>query len=647
VELNATFRGVHQTITLGYVAANSSESPVRLYRAQTTSMKAALKRLSTAAKTASGSQRRRLRDAAADVRSLLKALQARKPLVTTQTGYFRAGDLRRAQVNGSLRSISLISGKRPVRPPKAKAANAPAQENYMPRQWDADTQLVNDLIDGTELPATGDLHEKRTWVGLVWDSQASLDWYEGDDHGMRGIEIEGFPSESSPIWSTDWSIGLGGVGTSWASNLPNAYRDDLSSDGARKNFAIGSGDGKSLEYNVYYWAQYQTNAGESDTGTVHLNGQAVRRATTAEYPNWGYCLVHGGNDDPACFFGETGTAVSDYSSNTPGEYAIGGGGYWEQYPYAEIPPPYELFYNACGGLRLEPDGSNVVAKPSGVAAVSPDGHSVLRMRYDMPNYSNPRLAQFSRDGYLERDHVYNLPLHASLQSVAYDPSGDAAWLSMYFNSDEDTSDIYKLDLSTGTTANTIYWPGDQSMASVSPDGRYLAFYSDVRADGTRPWGSIPDGDWRDGELHMFDLQTQTDEILKFMIPETNAYDLDKYIAGGTTKPVFSPDGSKVAYVAFQDGNNPLGSIHVQYAHNVLGASDALHLHNEYANEGEFARGVAWADNERIVYSRDQGVEAVSLEPGDDQGKDHATVLDHSSIGCTQGGDIEARAASTP
>jgi hypothetical protein len=53
------------------------------------------------------------------------------------------------------------------------------------------------------------------------------------------------------------------MGKGFFVHCPDAYRDDLSSDGRYKSFAIGSADATSLNYNTAYFAWYLTNEGES------------------------------------------------------------------------------------------------------------------------------------------------------------------------------------------------------------------------------------------------------------------------------------------------------------------------------------------------------------------------------------------------
>lgn len=275
----------------------------------------------------------------------LRALRAGRPVVDRMQARFPARALRRAKRGGNGITIS----KRPERANQTMSAESGSgstlrPETYMPRVWDAQTELVSSMPNGdplpTPLPDPGPpgLNEKRTWIGAIWDMPMSLSWYAGDDPGQRGFEAEVYPESESELWSDDWSDGIPEDAT-WSSNFPEAYRDDLASDrlpvtGGIPAFAVGTGDGSALALNTYYWAQWQTNRGETDTGTAVVRGSAVRRASAEEVQNWGYCYGIGGWDDQSCLFTEDSDYVSDYLDTAPASYPIGApdGGSWEQYP---------------------------------------------------------------------------------------------------------------------------------------------------------------------------------------------------------------------------------------------------------------------------------------------------------------------------
>lgn len=83
-----------------------------------------------------------------------------------------------------------------------------------------------------------------------------------------------------------------------------------------KNFAIGSGNGRALQYNVRYTANYQTNAGTFDTangGNARLEGQATDRK--GGFFGGVYCTVRGGSDK-RCFFAADTHVLGTYPLNT-------------------------------------------------------------------------------------------------------------------------------------------------------------------------------------------------------------------------------------------------------------------------------------------------------------------------------------------
>ena len=52
---------------------------------------------------------------------------------------------------------------------------------------------------------------------------------------------QAYPRPGAANWSDDWS-------RNWKSNLPDPYRDDLTSDGDDPVFAIGSANGRGLKF---------------------------------------------------------------------------------------------------------------------------------------------------------------------------------------------------------------------------------------------------------------------------------------------------------------------------------------------------------------------------------------------------------------
>jgi hypothetical protein len=79
-------------------------------------------------------------------------------------------------------------------------------------------------------------------------------------------------------------------------------------------------------------------------------------------------------------------------------------------------------------------------------------------------------------------------------------------------------------------------------ADWSPDGRYLAFSTQIKRGGSWFWG-IP----IDGRIGVWDLETK--KLTLLTPPSYNLHDsaTDRWMAGGTFGPVWSPDGRWIAY----------------------------------------------------------------------------------------------------
>jgi hypothetical protein len=144
--------------------------------------------------------------------------------------------------------------------------------------------------------------KKNNYIGLSWTQPGTLEWYQGDNPHDRGFEAQARPKPPDGTWSDDWADG-------WKSNLPDAYRDDLTSDPEYKNFAIGSANGRALKFRKKYFAWYNTDDGGPDTGTVIEEGQRTIRANNVR--NRFYCTSHGGSDK-ACFFADHTEPVQSY-----------------------------------------------------------------------------------------------------------------------------------------------------------------------------------------------------------------------------------------------------------------------------------------------------------------------------------------------
>ena len=195
--------------------------------------------------------------------------------------------------------------------PMSRASQIPRSE-FMPRTWHAFTSLKK----RTHYP-----YVKEVFLDFQWEEAGTLDYYQGDDHHDRGFEAEGYPVRR--LWSTNWSGSEPRRGClwtdrrncegNWNSNMPDPYRDDLANDGRIKVFAIGSADGKSLEYGTRYYAYYLTNHGETAKGATLVDGQATRRGKVFRGER-GYCNTHR-RRDAACFFANETARVGWYPIN--------------------------------------------------------------------------------------------------------------------------------------------------------------------------------------------------------------------------------------------------------------------------------------------------------------------------------------------
>jgi hypothetical protein len=185
----------------------------------------------------------------------------------------------------------------------------------MPNRWNVRTMAER----STDSP-----YVKNSYAGFRWTQAKTLDWYQHDDHHDRGFEAQVHPYKGGGLWSTNWykthwygdDVTRGpcpdtrpNCSAVWNSNMPDAYRDDLSSDSDYKSFAVGSADAKSLHYGSAYFAWYLTNKGETSGGRAVAEGQATRRPSSLS--EWGYCKSHH-NTDSACFFAEATKQIATY-----------------------------------------------------------------------------------------------------------------------------------------------------------------------------------------------------------------------------------------------------------------------------------------------------------------------------------------------
>jgi hypothetical protein len=351
-----------QTITMGIEvprAMSLRQAAVAFYRRQQRSANNVVAKLRTSTvesgRARKGKQPRSLKAAQA----YRDALATGKPVLREVRGTFAARTLLRAlerrhpvalvTINAP-RKLSRATGRRPT----ARAADDIAQEDYMPRLWYVQTDLIENPGDPGSPPPRG-ASLKMTMIRVQWETDTNLSWYQGDDHHRRGFEIESYPASADAIWSDGWS-GDEDAG-SWASNLPSAYRDDLTSDGDIKHFAIGTGDAKSLVAGDDYWVNYDTNDGHTDEGMAHVDGQATARASWDDNVGWipppfggagegAYCAAHL-DSDAACFFAVDTTPV-------PPDYPIGSGWNSARVLWGTCPkPPYDLWPSPEGECLMD------------------------------------------------------------------------------------------------------------------------------------------------------------------------------------------------------------------------------------------------------------------------------------------------------
>ncbi|HEX8645919.1 MAG TPA: hypothetical protein VF715_03395, partial [Thermoleophilaceae bacterium] len=162
---------------------------------------------------------------------------------------------------------------------------------YMPSGWNGRTRVIEDS-------------RKSSYMGFAWTQPGTLRWYQEDDPNDRGFEVRAYPHPDDELWSDDWSGG-------WWSNLPDAYRDDLTGGDKLRAFAIGSANGRALEFRKKYFGSFTTNAGRGDSGTVVQDGQRTLRPSHADEERWRLCQARD-HSDRACLFADHTTEVQTY-----------------------------------------------------------------------------------------------------------------------------------------------------------------------------------------------------------------------------------------------------------------------------------------------------------------------------------------------
>jgi hypothetical protein len=309
-ELRTEFRSHGQEIAggIGVRRGHVTDAVTDLYRGQRAGLARELRRVRRKIERSRGAEKADARAAERAIVAYLQRLRAGRPVVTAVSTRASAPAILALAERNPKAKIAIADPSSP--PPSARASADLDPAEYMPR-----TMSVRTLNAGDR---------KETRATMTW-TDLGLTWYQDDDHHDRGFEVQAIVDPSTPVdqrWSTDWGIDDDTEGA-WASNMPEAYRDDLYRDGEYKSFAVGSGDAKSLVAGTEYWAFWQTDAGLSDEGFGVLQGQATRRAAwSADDPEgggpgdgaaaeWSYCVSHL-NVDSACFFAEDTTNVGRY-----------------------------------------------------------------------------------------------------------------------------------------------------------------------------------------------------------------------------------------------------------------------------------------------------------------------------------------------
>jgi hypothetical protein len=237
--------------------------------------------------------------------SLVKAVQL-APSLDASSGYVDGAD----SLGIDVEMIPALP--EPIEDPVAVASTA--KSSYMPGYW-------NGRVKPDGRARDDGLKRKNNYTGMRWKTRKSLDWYEGDP-GKRGFEpqLETYrenPDSDPPRYSTNWGgkARRGCLETTreycrgtWNSNMPEAYRDDLTSD-SWEVFSVGTANGSKLQKGAGYWSYFLTDHGETNDGRAHESGQATHRPSS--FKEWGYCRYRGGRTN-SCLFAEDTTNVQNF-----------------------------------------------------------------------------------------------------------------------------------------------------------------------------------------------------------------------------------------------------------------------------------------------------------------------------------------------
>jgi hypothetical protein len=247
------------------------------------------------------------READRDVLSVATRLSGSEVSATLPVGaLLRLGEDTERNIAASQATTSTAAAQGPYVPPASR---------YAPSRYTLGSR-------GAGIGAKGLYFEAR------WTRARSREYFRTAAHRQRGIELEAFPAEGDK-WS-DGYTGDGQGGRSqkyclsffaggrdgcgeWASNLPRAYLDDITSDNTvvggqgRPIFAVGSGDARAIANRRRYVAYWQTNQGPDPGGDVTFQANATVRESGNPYCR--LTPLVGNGKDRACYFGRGAAQV--------------------------------------------------------------------------------------------------------------------------------------------------------------------------------------------------------------------------------------------------------------------------------------------------------------------------------------------------
>ena len=200
---------------------------------------------------------------------------------------------------------------------------------------------------------------------------------------------------------------------------------------------------------------------------------------------------------------------------------------------------YENLYNSL--YVVDVDGQNLklldqAKENCGNPVWLPDDSKITFMRSGVaPNY-NCNLFTINIDG----TNKIQLTTQNDNYSPNYLPNNSAI---IYSTFDGTMSKIYKMN-TDGTNKQLLSPPGKSfSASSISPDGKMIAINS---------------ADWNGTQIFVMNIDGSGLKQLTFTV-DKNYYDTG-FPRGGTENPVWSPDGSRIAYVSFENSNPDIFAI---------------------------------------------------------------------------------------